>query len=267
MKKLLLHKVWVLAALVLLNSCVTPRRTHYLQEPDKNIANYPEVYTPADYNIQKSDELYIRVITLDPESKKIFNSGGNSDNGGVNYTSTEVKGLYTYTVYDDGTIDFPYLGAIPVEGKNTRQIKREIEEQLRSYVRDCSVEVELVNSYYNLITESKASRYPLSKEKMTIFEALAQAQDLGQFSDRKHVQLLRQMPDGTTQIKKFDLRSKSIINSEFYYIQPNDIIYVKAFDGQFFRVNSFLTAIGITSTTISFGLLIYNIVKMCIPQN
>lgn len=246
---------------VVFTSCVTPRKTHYLQEPSKSIADYPEVYTPADYQIQKSDELDIKVTTLDPESKKIFNSSNST--GGSSYQTTNQKDLYTYTVYDDGTIDFPYIGAIEVAGLTTREAKQKIEEKLTEYIKDCSVDVRLVNSYFNVICHDKAGRYLITKEKMTIFEALAVAGDLSEYSDRKNVQLIRQNLDGTTTIKKFDLRSKSIIGSEYYYIQPNDILYVKAFGGQYFRINRFLTALGVTTTTISFGLLIWQVVKLC----
>jgi polysaccharide export outer membrane protein len=252
----------IISAILLVTSCVTPRRTHYLQEPDNYVPSYPEYHTPADYNIQISDELHIRVITLDPESQKLFNASS----GTSTTLSSAYKGLYTYTVYDDGTIDFPYIGAIEVAGLTTREIKHKIEAALKDYVKDCSVEVRLVNNYFNLITERSASRHKLNKEKMNIFEALAVGGDLGKYSDRKHVKVLRQLPSGDTEIKEFDIRSKEILESEYYYIQPNDIIYVKAFDGQFFRVDSFLTAIGITSSTISFGLLVYQIVKLCIPK-
>lgn len=248
---------------MLVASCVTPRKTHYLQEPDKYVPNYPEYHTPADYNIQVGDELNIRVITLDPESQKIFNTTTGSSSTSL---SSSYKGLYTYTVYNDGTIDFPYIGAIHVAGLTTRQIKHKIEDELKDYVKDCSVEVRLVNNYFNLLTEKSASRHQLTKEKMNIFEALAVGGDLGPYSDRKHIKILRQLPAGGSEIKEFDIRSKEILESEYYYIQPNDIIYVKAFQGQFFRVNSFLTAIGITSSTISFGLLVYQIVRLCIPK-
>jgi polysaccharide export outer membrane protein len=251
---------FTLIVILLLPSYVTPRKTRYLQEPDKYVPAYPEYHTPADYQVMKSDELNIRVITLDPESSKIFNASTSESSSTL---SSAYKGLDTYTVYDDGTIDFPYLGTIPVAGKTTRQIKKEIESQLRDYVKDCSVEVRLVNSFFNLLTENSASRHALTKEKMTIFEALAVGGDLSKYADRQHVKVLRQLPSGQTEIKEFDIRSKDILGSEYYYIQPNDIIYVKAFKGQFFRVDSFLTAIGITSTTISFGVLIWSIVNLC----
>ena len=253
-----------LLALVLLPSCVTPRRTHYLQNPGMGIASYPEVYTSADYRIQRDDELNIRVVTLDEESKKIFNNNRNGNSDNVQQTSQ--RGLYTYTVYEDGTIDFPYLGKVEVEGKTLREAKNEIEEHLHEYIKDCSVDVRLLNAYFNLLTESKMGRYQITKEKLTIFEALALGGDLGQYSDRKKVKIIRRLDDGTTEVREFDLRSKDILTSEYYYIQPNDIIYVHAFNGQFFRINSFLTALGVTSTTISFGLLIYKIVQLCLPK-
>ena len=117
-------KYIVIIFCVALTSCVTPRKTHYLQEPSKSIADYPEVYTPADYQIQKSDELDIKVTTLDPESKKIFNgSSSSSGSGSTNVVTTNQKDLYTYTVYDVGTIDFPYIGAIEVAGLTTREAR------------------------------------------------------------------------------------------------------------------------------------------------
>lgn len=252
---------------LLCSSCVTPRRTHYLQEPDYAIPSYPESSVPNDYVVQFNDELYIRVITLNPDSKKIFNAyTSNSSGTSEDVSSVSIKGLFTYTVYEDGTIDFPYIGSIYVEGKNTREIKKDIETKLKDYVKDCSVEVNLVNSYFSLLTESTSGRYPIKKEKMTIFEALALGGDLGPYADRSKVKILRQLSDGGNVIKEFDLRSKDVLNSDFYYIRPNDIIYVKAFDGQFFKLNSFLTVLSTTTSTISFGLLIYKIVDLCIPK-
>ena len=250
-------------AAMALSSCVTPRRTHYLQDPGSGIAAYPEVYTSVDYRIQPDDELNIRVVTLDEASQKIFNHSQSN----ILTQQTGQRGLYTYTVYADGTIDFPYLGKVEVVGKTLREAKFEIESHLREYVKDCSVDVRLLNAYFNLLTESKMGRYQITKEKLTIFEALSLGGDLGQYSDRKRVKIIRRLDDGTTEVREFDLRSKDILASEYYYIQPNDIIYVHAFNGQFFRVNSFLTALGVTSTTVSFGLLIWKIVQLCIPKS
>ena len=67
--------------------------------------------------------------------------------------------------------------------------------------------------------------------------------------------------EGVTTVKTFDARSKDIVNSEFYYIEPNDIIYIRQIPGYSFGINSAATVVGVTATTLSFGILIYTIVQ------
>jgi len=89
---------------------------------------------------------------------------------------------------------------------------------------------------------------------------LALAGDLGEFNSRKEIKLVREK-EGVTTIKTFDARSKDIINSEYYYIEPNDIIYVRQIPGYSFGINHVTTVIGVTAATISFGVFIYSIVQ------
>lgn len=244
-------------------SCVTPRKTHYLQEPDAVIPTYQEISSLLEYKIQPNDELYIRVMTLNPESKRIFNTTSGSTSGYV--TNIDVKGVITYTVYNDGTIDFPYVGAINVEEKTTREIKFLIEEKLKDYVKDCSIEVKLVNSYVNVLTNTSATRVPLANDAMSIFQVLAVSGDLGEYAKRSEITLIRESKEGT-QIQTFDLRSKDILHSSFYYLQPNDLIYVRDFDGQFFRLNNFVTVLTTTTATISFGMFMWKLIDLWIPK-
>ena len=84
--------------------------------------------------------------------------------------------------------------------------------------------------------------------------------DLGEFNSRKEIKLVREK-EGVTTIKTFDARSKDIVNSEYYYIEPNDIIYIRKIPGYSFGINSASTVLGITATTISFGVFVYSIVQ------
>lgn len=257
----------ILLVNVIFFSCVTPRKKHYLQYPDSVIPSYSIAVDSCDYKVQLNDELNIRVLTLNPESSKIFNPHNytmSSTSGGV-FSTVNVKGLYTYTVYDDGTIDFPYIGSVEVKGKTTREIKSIIEDKLVGFVKDCSVEVRLVNSFVNILTNTTGKRIPLTTERMNIFEVLSIAGDVGPYSKRSDVKIIRQMPDGTI-IKSFDLRSRDILHSDFYYVQPNDVIYVRDFDGQFFRIDSFIKAVTTTAATVSFTVFVWKFVEMWIPK-
>ena len=178
------------------------------------------------------------------------------------YGSSE---LYTYLIDDEGNIEFPTIGKLYVRGLTTREVKHMLEEELSKLLQEIpgfktvSVEVNIVNRSFSIIG-AQSGRYTINKEKMTIFEALAMAGDLGEYNSRKEIKLVREV-EGKTTIKTFDARSKDIVNSEYYYIEPNDIIYIRQIPGYSFGINHVSTVIGVTASTISFGVFIYSIVQ------
>lgn len=255
----------------LLSSCVTSRKVNYMQEPDKYIPHYADTLSFEDYTLRIGDRLSIYVYSLNEQIMKMYNAGGGVNsaqmrNQMVNGNMYGSYDLYTYLVDQDGNIDFPTIGKIYVRGLTTRDVKNKLEEELGTLLSELpggfsmvSVEVNIVNRSFSIIG-AQSGRYVINKEKMTIFEALAMAGDLGEFNSRKEIKLVREK-NGVTTIKTFDARSKDIINSEFYYIEPNDIIYIRQIPGYSFGINSAATAVGVTATTISFGIFVYSVVQ------
>lgn len=256
---------WVLC---LLSSCVTSRRVNYMQEPNRKIPHYADTLTFEDYRLQMGDRLYIYVYSLDEKITAMYNSGMSNtnirqqlNNGNANYSYD----LYTYLVDEDGNIDFPTIGKVFVRGLTTREVKHRLEDGLGTLLKDIpgystvSVEVGTVQRSFSVIG-MQSGRYPINKEKMTIFEALAMAGDIGEFGDRAQIKLVREK-EGKTTIKTFDVRSKDIINSEYYYIEPNDIIYIRRINGYAFGINSAATAVSVVASTLSFGVFVYTIVQ------
>jgi polysaccharide export outer membrane protein len=254
---------------IALSSCVTARKVNYMQEPDKYIPHYADTLSFEDYQLRIGDRLYVYVYSLDEKIMKMYNAGGSNAsqmrqqmNQRSSYGSYD---LYTYLIDEEGNIDFPTIGKQYVEGKTTREVKFQLEEELGKLLAEIpgystvSVEVNIVNRSFSVIG-AQSGRYMINKEKMTIFEALAMAGDLGEFNSRKEIKLVREK-NGVTTIKTFDARSKDIINSEYYYIEPNDIIYIRQIPGYSFGINHVTTVIGVTAATISFGVLIYTIVQ------
>ena len=255
----------------LMASCVTARKVNYMQEPDRQIPHYADTLQFEDYVLRKGDRLYVYVYSLDENVQKMYNAGGSNasqmrqqmqSGGGGQYGSYN---LYTYLVDDEGYIDFPTIGKMFVQGKTTREVKFDLEKALGTLLQEIpgysmvSVEVNIVNRSFSIIG-AQSGRYMINKEKMTIFEALAMAGDLGEFNSRKEIKLVREK-NGVTTIKTFDARSKDIVNSEYYYIEPNDIIYIRQIPGYSFGINHVTTVIGVTAATISFGVFIYSIVQ------
>lgn len=267
MKKQVHILLWLLL-IPLLPSCVTARKVNYMQEPGKQIPSYADTLSFEDYQLRIGDRMYIYVYSLDENITKMYNAGGSGSQIRHQMTSGGMSGsydLYTYLVDDEGNIDFPTIGKVYVRGLTTRQVKHKLEEGLSMLLKEIpgyqtvSVEVNIVNRTFSIIG-AQSGRYVINKEKMTIFEALAMAGDLGEFNSRKEIKLIREI-EGKTTIKTFDVRSKDIVNSEYYYIEPNDIIYIRQIPGYSFGINSASTALGICASTLSFGVFVYTIVQ------
>lgn len=262
-------KILILILPLLLASCVTSKKVNLLQEAGKKgIPSYADTLSYEDYRVRTGDRLYVYVYSIDERVSSMFNASGNGVNSSQIRQGNAAGGsydLYTYLVYDDGTIDYPMVGRLAVRGMTTREIKNELEHRLMEYVQDqvdyklLSVEVNIVRRSFSVISDHGSGTFSLQKEKVTIFEALAMAGDIGDFGDRSKVRIVREI-EGQTQVKVFDVRSEDIVNSEFYYIEPNDVIYIQRIKGQSFGVNSVATTISVAATTLAFGGFIYGLV-------
>ena len=242
--------------LLVMSSCVTTKQMTYLQYSSRsNTGNTGDgdirtSVTPSIYKIMPYDNLYIRVITPDPQWSELFNM--EMGTAGMTQESAALSG---YTVDDDGNIEIPYVGKVRVGGKTISDIKIELDSIFKNYVTDAAITIRMVNNFVSIIGEVTApGRYPLTKDRVNIFEALSMAGDMSLYSNRHKVQLIRPSVYGPI-IKEFSLTDRSILASEFYYIMPNDIIYAQPMKGRSFELNS--SAISLVLSSISTFLVIY----------
>lgn len=227
-------------------SCVTNKKITYLQDL-KNSEISTEIYKPEDYKIQIGDNLFIRVTTPDPRFSEMFNTLPVAS-ATVSSTEQSVQ-LLSYPVEADGTVDIPYLGAVNVVGKTIGEAKMILQNELVDYITDADISVKLVNNYVSIVGEVvQPGLYPIYKDHLNIFQAISMAGDADEFGSRKQVSIIRDTPDGAV-AKEFDLRDRNIIDSEYYYVMPNDVIYVKPMKGRFWGFSSF--PYGVLLTTIS----------------
>jgi len=218
-----------------------------LQDNNRNLP----VYTKSaynDYKIQINDELIYRLITSDETISKITSSSASST--GQNQIS--------YRVYTDGTIDLPFLSHIPVAGLTLDEASVVIENNFKKLVPDAVVKLSMANKSFTIFGDAGSGIFPIYKEKLTIFQALSMSGDFSEASDRKHIRIIRESEKGT-QVLDFDIRPKSIIDSKYYYIYPNDIIYVQREFSSFYKVNNYSTLLGVINFSLSllFGVLNY----------
>ncbi len=241
---------------VSLTSCITSKKLTYLQYKGTS-ADVIKSVTPSEYKILPYDNLFIRVVTPDPQWSAMFNTMPVATYS-ISVTEQSAD-LISYPVDGEGFIQLPYAGRILVAGKTLDMVTAEVENALKGYVADAAVTVKMVNNYVSLLGEvQRPGRYPIYKERMNIFQALAMAGDLSEYSNRRKVQLVRQTPDGN-KIKEFTLTDRSIMSSEFFYVMPNDVIYAMPIKGKFFRLNAFPYAVILSSITTF--VLLWNVLK------
>jgi len=239
----------LLLMLFTLSSCYNYKSLRLLQDKNLSLPTY-EKSNYIDYRIQVNDEIIYRLITSDETISKIISSQSSST--GQNQMS--------YRVYTDSTIDLPFISHIPVAGLTLNEAARSVEKRFKELIPDASVKLSLSNKTFTIFGDAGSGIFPIYKEKLTIFQALSMSGDFNETSDRKHIRIIRDTEKGT-QILDFDIRPKSIIDSKYYYIYPNDIIYVQREFSSFYKVNSYSALLGVITFSLSLLFSVLNYTK------
>jgi len=230
-----------------LSSCYNFQKLRLLQDNNRTLPVYNKS-DYKDYKIQINDELIYRLITSDETISKIIASP----------SSTTGQNQISYRVYTDGTIDLPFISHISVVGLTLEEASTVIENSFKKLIPDAVIKLSLSNKTFTIFGDAGSGIFPIYKEKLTIFQALSMSGDFSETSDRKHVRIIRESEKGT-QIMDFDIRPRSIIDSKYYYIYPNDIIYVQRDFSSFYKVNNYATLLSVVNFSLSllFGVLNY----------
>lgn len=210
-------------------SCIPYKDTLYLQNKN-NAADSTQIIVEKQkpYRVQINDILNIRIKAAKQETVSIFNPIGEGD---LSASSEERAYFDGFTVDLHGNILLPKLGEINVLGFTTDEIKQIIEKKLLETeyraANDIFVTVKLTGLQYTSIGEvgNKGIKI-IFKERVNIFEAIANSGDILDTGNKKDVLIIRQFPQGQ-KIFHLDLTDAMVMNSPYYYIQPNDMIYVK----------------------------------------
>ena len=247
----------LIAILALISSCTTgPRKLTYVHgiETDKV---HGDTISPEEYLIKPNDHLYIVIMGDDPLNTAYLNlTTAVSNSAGSNLE------LITYTVNEHGNISFPQLGELAVEGKTVLEIQTDLQERIGEYIKNTSVYVKLVDRTITVLGEVQSpGNIVVFKSQLTIFEAIGSAGDLTDWGNRRDVKLFRKT-DGGTEVVSLDLTDPSLLYSEYYYIFPNDVIYVEARSRVFgFKTLDYSSLFTMALTIVTTGLLIVTFIE------
>ena len=234
-------------------ACITTKETNYMQTTKNFIPSYKDAGGYQDYRLREGDKLFIQVYSIDEKTNILFN--GSTSSSQMQSAGGDGNDLYTYTVDHNGQIKLPLIGDVLLQGKTIREAKVYLENAIRPILKVNSVDVRMVGRYFSIVGSGKSGRFAFPREKINIYQALAMIGDFSFYTDRSSVKILRETDKGT-QIKIFDARSIDIMHSEFYYLEPNDVIFLQPMKSQFFGVTTFWTALSTIVTTYSFAVII-----------
>lgn len=218
----------LLLTVFLLASCVPTKDLIYLQEKDSPGKDQPvNMVASKPYRLQTNDILSINIKAIDARLVEMFNTSS------APQSLNSEQGVYNqgYSVDDHGNIRIPVLGEVQVLGLTLEEARKRIEQQLlQDYFKEEAnifVNIKLSGFRYTINGEvtSPGTRM-LFQDKVNIMEAIANSGDITLTGDRKSVVVMRQYPAGT-EVHTIDLTNRNAMKSPYYYLQPNDYIYVK----------------------------------------
>ena len=268
MKKLF-HLAFVALSLLLLTSCGSTKNVAYIQNSDN--VDYARSAYLYDARIMPKDILTITVNTVNPEASAPFNLTIASEMSSINgkaRLSTGGQTLQTYLVDNHGCIEFPVVGTLEVGGLTKSACEKLIHDKIKRFLNaeeNPIVTVRMSNYKISVLGEvNRPGMFTVGNEKINIFEALAQAGDLTIYGVRDKVKLIREYENGKKDVYTLNLNDADIINSPYYYLQQNDILYVEP--NKVKARNSSVgqtTSLWLTSTSILISLasLLYTILK------
>lgn len=250
MRKIQILMLFLVA--VVMSSCYSHRVIGYLQEPTKTnkLPDYDSVpYEP--YRIRVNDEIIYRLVTLDETMSKML---GTNSNINTQYANS-------YRVHSDGTVDLPFLKPLHIVGLTEVEAQDTLRAAFREIIPDADVKLALYNKYFSVIGDARAGQYRIYKEKLNIFQALAMTGDVMNSGDRRHIRIIRPRDGGQEpEILEFDIRTNTIIDSKYYYVYPNDVIYVARTKGSFYKVQNYSGFISLITSSVALLTTVLNYV-------
>jgi polysaccharide export outer membrane protein len=207
--------ILLLVLIGLLSSCVSSEKIIYFQEDGTETGK--EVLPNFEPIIGVDDLLAINIATIDMEAAVPFNvSAGVQEAGGS-----------TYLVDVNGEIDFPVIGTLKVAGFTTKALRKKLKSVLSEYLIKPTVAIRLLNFKVTIMgAVGSPGSFNIPSERITIVEALALAGDLQLLGKRKNVLLIREK-EGERMYVNIDLTNRKLFSSPYYYLAPNDLLYVE----------------------------------------
>ena len=212
-------------AAIVLSSCATPKNSYYFKNLPRDTSINTTINRMAESTIRKNDQLSITISSLNPEEDRVYNAAALSLS-----SNTAGSGSNGYFVDANGNIQLHRLGNLHAEGITRRELKNKIETDIKPYLKDPVVTVRYLNHHVTVMGEvTKPQVVPMPEEQLSILEVLGASGDITIMGKRDNILIIRETETGK-QFKRLNLEDKSVFTSEWYYLKPDDVVYIEPND-------------------------------------
>lgn len=242
----MLRSVSFIVVAIFFSSCITNEDLNMIKTKGNESL---EVYN-FNYKLKAGDLLSVQISSLTPMEYDFFNkeSGSNSQ------LYVQNPYLYGYLLDKEGSLSLPVLGTFDLNGKTMSEARNIVQEKAERYFSEPTVKVNILNYYVTVLGEvNLPGRVKIIEPNTNILEVLGLAGDLTKIANRKKIKIIR-VESGYSKVYYVNLKDKNIINSEVFFLQPNDIIYIQPTGKRFVMIENLPAAI---STIISALTLFY----------
>lgn len=252
---------FLLTAFMLLSSCRSNKDLTYLRDVKGKETLLPLSQSAPVYRIQAKDNLYVSVISSNLEMNKLYNPAQAGIPNAINnqYDGAAGQFINGYEVDAEGNVALPLMGKLNVQGKTIAEAEKSIQVIAQKYLKEVSVKVRLLNYRVTVTGEVKnPGVYYNYDYDFTVLDAISMANGTTDYAELDEVMVLRATPNGT-QTYNINLNSKSALQSDAFYMQPNDVLIVQPAANKNLQLRVPLVSIILTS--VSSVLLLLNYLK------
>ncbi len=216
-----------LLLIIALGSCKTPQNAYYFKTLPRDTSINSNISRQTESVIRKNDQLAIVISSLNPQEDAVYNAAAISTVNGAAAAGSAAGG---YQVDANGNIQLHRLGNIHAEGMTRRELKNKIETDIKPYLKDAVVTVRYLNRRITVMGEVRTAQViPMPEEQLSILEVLSASGDITALGKKDNILIIRETATGK-QFKRLNLEDHSVFNSEWYYLKPDDVVYVEPND-------------------------------------
>lgn len=250
----------LLLIIALTYSCGQYKRFTYIQPSQSNMNDTIFIKDYTAYKLQPADILKIDVLSMDKNVTEMFNNEMTKNITNTGNISGSGFYLIGYSVDPDGYITLPILGKLKVAGLTVAETRSLVQRMAVEYIKDAQIEIRLLSfKVYFLGEFARPGLQTVYSDRANILEAISMAGDITYNGNRRKVSILRSYQDKTKLIE-IDLTQRDILTSPQFFLQPNDVVYVKPLKSTIFRIrlNEYMGILSFFTSTVTLVVLINN---------